>query len=228
MESNGWWVIYIIKIPITWRLSSSLSASWLSFNWPLPCHSSSWTNLTNWETPHALRTAASPFPPEGHWLIITIKTPEGSEEDPENGPLTPSATVAKALDTTIPLTNACLTLDHFQPQSTNSLTAETPCMIPQCKDHVPFTWNLKDPQKCAEDPNSSSMAVNAVPLEMTQTHLQLDAQQAVLFWAMPTEENWELETLWSSSTLSQSLNLRLNNDFDLYYHFKLDNFENLQ
>jgi hypothetical protein len=54
-------------------------------------------------------------------------------------------------------------------------------MIPQCKDHVPFTWNLKDPQKCAEDPNSSSMAVNAVPLEMTQTHLQLDAQQAVLF-----------------------------------------------
>jgi hypothetical protein len=87
--------------------------------------------------------------------------------------------VGKELDTTILHINVFLTLDHFQPLSTNSLTAKTPCMIHQCKDPAPFTWNLKNPQKCVEDLICLFTDVNAVQLETIRTHQPQDVQPGV-------------------------------------------------
>jgi hypothetical protein len=87
--------------------------------------------------------------------------------------------VGKALDTTILHINVFLTLDHFQPLSTNLLIAKTPCMIHQYKGLVLFTWSLKSRLKCVVDLICLFMDASVVQLETIRIHQPQDVQQDV-------------------------------------------------
>ena len=93
---------------------------------------------------------------------------------------TPTPTLDKVKDITIPQNSALSTQDPYQPPPTNSIIASTSC-TKQHNAPVPSILPLKNQLKCAEEAPFSSMDALAALLEMIPTLPLQDAQPVVLF-----------------------------------------------